>query len=126
MSAESEAFKNFGRRMEGSDARQEVLRKLAELVSSVPPPPPRPPIESSPSLLTRFSRLTGGREKLLRAVAGAVFAAANGAEAFNDISAMVGEERLGAVEVLHELRQHVDEERRKKAQEGAQSSRKAA
>jgi len=125
MSAESEAFKNFGKRMEDSEARQEVFKKLAELVSSVPPPPPPPTIDASPGLLTRFSRLTRGREQLLRALAGAVFAVANGAEAFNDISAVVGEERLGAVEVLHELRQHVDEERRKKAQEGAQSSRKA-
>lgn len=127
MSAESQSSRRFTHEVLDNPEKKKLLEELARLASSVPDAPPEPKVDASPGLLSKFSDLARGRERLFRALAGAVFALASGTEMLNDMSDIMSN-KTESTKVLEELQAHVEEKRRRMAQTeaGIQSIRRAA
>ncbi|MBP6945110.1 hypothetical protein KBD61_05330 [Patescibacteria group bacterium] len=129
MSVESQASRKFTHEVWGNPAeRERILAELTKLTSSIPETPPEPKADAPRSLWDQFSGLARRRQQLFRAIAGAVFALASGTEMLNDMSDIMQNNRPEAADVLMELRQHVEEERRRMTEREAtlQSIRRAA
>lgn len=129
MSAAHEGPRKFTHEfLDDPEERRKLVEKLTTLASSIPNTPPEPKRDAPPSLWDRFSKLVRKRQQLLSAMAGAVFALASGTEMLNDMSAIMGNDRPEASDILMELRQHVEDERRKITQKEARepSMRSAA
>lgn len=125
---EGQAYKRVHEVLDDPEAKRRLVEQLTKLASSIPAAPPEPKADAPRSLWDRFSGLARRRQQLFRAIAGAVFALASGTEMFNDMSAIMDNDRPEAADVLMELRQHVEEERRRMTEREAtlQSIRRAA